>query len=277
MWAFQLQANPEMTPFLLMWTMYEVESGCVFTLMKSVRVLYMWAPLGRKKQLPGLTSLKKNSSWSCRETCKHDIYHSDLFLFIRNKMKQLALCSSPTVPMRLWSLLRASSCSLSHSCLSLSVGKATPCRRVARQGSVSLAWVTDDSWDGPDMEWWRGESDRENNESTTERDGEGQPEKGDVTARLMGATVFVRQENRKLASDKHNILLWIFPAWLPWNPTLPSDSPIWKVLPPPWINKDDANSIFPLCVPEDGQTCQICPNQTNYTNHEQKSDCAEEF
>lgn len=25
----------------------------------------MWAPFGRKKQLPGLTSLKKNSSWSC--------------------------------------------------------------------------------------------------------------------------------------------------------------------------------------------------------------------
>lgn len=40
----------------------------------------MWAPLGRKKQLPGLTSLKKNSSWSCRKTCKH-IYNSDLFLF----------------------------------------------------------------------------------------------------------------------------------------------------------------------------------------------------
>lgn len=28
----------------------------------------MWAPLGRKKQLPGLTSLKKNSSWSCTKT-----------------------------------------------------------------------------------------------------------------------------------------------------------------------------------------------------------------
>lgn len=34
----------------------------------------MWAPLGRKKQLPGLTSLKKNSSWSCAKTCTHGIY-----------------------------------------------------------------------------------------------------------------------------------------------------------------------------------------------------------
>lgn len=64
-------------------------------------------------------------------------------------------------------------------------------------------------------------------------DGEAQPEKGGVAARLMAATVFLRQENRKLASDKHNILLLlIFPAWLPRNPTLPSNSPIWKPLPP---------------------------------------------
>ena len=27
----------------------------------------MWAPRGRKKQLPGLSSWKKKSSWSCRE------------------------------------------------------------------------------------------------------------------------------------------------------------------------------------------------------------------
>lgn len=51
--------------------------------------------------------------------------------------------------------------------------------------------------------------------STTERDDGGQPEKGVVTARLMDASVFGRQENRKLASHKHNILLLIFPAWLP--------------------------------------------------------------
>lgn len=62
--------------------------------------------------------------------------------------------------------------------------------------------------------------------------GGGSARKGGVTARLMGATVFIRQENRKVASDKHNILLLIFPAWLPWNPTLPSNSPIWKLLPP---------------------------------------------
>ncbi len=36
-------------------------------LMYSVRMLYMWAPLGRKKQLPGLSSWKKNSSWSLGE------------------------------------------------------------------------------------------------------------------------------------------------------------------------------------------------------------------
>lgn len=64
-----------------MWTTYEVQPRCMFTLMKSVRVLYMWAPLGRKKQLPGLTSLKKNSSWSCKKTRKHDIYDWGFFLF----------------------------------------------------------------------------------------------------------------------------------------------------------------------------------------------------
>lgn len=161
-----------MTPFLLMWATYEVESRCMFTLMKSVRVLYMWAPLGRKKQLPGLTSLKKNSSWSCREIMQTWYLPLRFISFYQ-------LCFPfPTVPMRLWSLLLASSCSLSHSCLSFSPGKATPWRRVTHQGSVSLAWVTDDSWDGPDMEWWQGERDRENNESTTERDDEGQPEKG---------------------------------------------------------------------------------------------------
>lgn len=50
---------------------------------------------------------------------------------------------------------------------------------------------------------------------------------------LMDDSVFVRAEKRKLASDKHNILLLIFPAWLPWNPTLPNDSPVWKPLPFP--------------------------------------------
>lgn len=49
---------------------------------------------------------------------------------------------------------------------------------------------------------------------------------------LMDDTVFVRAEKRKLASDKHNILLLIS-AWLPWNPTLPSDSPVWTLLPFP--------------------------------------------
>lgn len=51
------------------------------------------------------------------------------------------------------------------------------------------------------------------------------------------ASVFVRQENRKLASHKHNILLLIFPAWLPSNPTLPSNSPIWKPPPPPPLDQ----------------------------------------
>lgn len=141
-----------------------------------------------------------------------------------------------TVPMRLWSLLLASSCSLSHSCLSFSPGKATPRRRIKPEDSVWLARVVDDSWDVPDMEW--GEvGERENNEQTKrwqKREGEwGWARRGRVTARLMDGSVFVRAENRKLASDKHNILLLIFPAWLTWNPTLPSDSPVWKLLPIP--------------------------------------------
>lgn len=79
--------------------------------------------------------------------------------------------------MRRWSLLLASSCSLSHSCLSFSPGKATAWRRVTPPGSVSLAWVTDDSWDVPDMERVAG-GERDNNGSTTDGDGEAQPEKG---------------------------------------------------------------------------------------------------
>lgn len=50
--------------------------------------------------------------------------------------------------MRLWSLLLASACSLSHSCLSFSPGKATPRRRVKPEDCVSLDKVTDDSWEG---------------------------------------------------------------------------------------------------------------------------------
>ena len=33
----------------------------------------MWAPLGKKKQLPGLNSWKKNSSWSCWKKTVHKI------------------------------------------------------------------------------------------------------------------------------------------------------------------------------------------------------------
>lgn len=39
----------------------------VLTLIKLMSVLYMWAPLGIKKQLPGLKSWKKKSSWSCKD------------------------------------------------------------------------------------------------------------------------------------------------------------------------------------------------------------------
>lgn len=64
-----------------------------------------------------------------------------------------------------------------------------------------------------------------------EEKGRGRPEEEGVTAaRLMDGSVFVKAENRNLASDKHNILLLIFPAWLPRNPNLPSDSSVWKLL-----------------------------------------------
>lgn len=42
----------------------------------------------------------------------------------------------PTAPIRLWSLLLASSCSLSHASLSFSPGNAAPRRRVKPEDSV---------------------------------------------------------------------------------------------------------------------------------------------
>lgn len=195
----------------------------------------MWAPLGRKKQLPGLTSLKKNSSWSYAKknmtfnTRIHFFEHCFLLFFSSLRFRF-------TVPMRLWSLLLASSCSLSHSCLSFSPGKATPRRRIQPEDSVWLARVTDVSWDVTDTKWGEvgerkeGKS-NEQKKRWQQRKGEwGSARRGRQTARLMDGSVFVRTENRKPASDKHNILLLIFPAWLPWNPGLPNGSPVWKLL-----------------------------------------------
>ena len=65
------------------------------------------------------------------------------------KLSQFRFCL--TVPMRLWSLLLASSRSLSHSSLSFSPGKATPKRRIKPEDSVSLARVTGESWDVIDV------------------------------------------------------------------------------------------------------------------------------
>lgn len=96
----------------------------------------MWAPLGRKKQQPGLTSLKKNRSWSCKQNpAFNTTNHSSNFRFIFQGFVF-------TVPMRLWSLLLASSCCVSHSCLSFSPGKATPDRRIKHAESAWLARVT---------------------------------------------------------------------------------------------------------------------------------------
>lgn len=51
-----------------------------------------------------------------------------------------------------------------------------------------------------------------NEGGSTERESEGQPDERGATARLMDGSVFVKGPNRKPASDKHNILLLIFPA-----------------------------------------------------------------
>lgn len=228
MWAGELWANSEMTPhvqralFLLMWTTCEVQLGCMFTLMKSVRVLYMWAPLGRKKQLPGLTSLKKNSSWSCRKTEKHDIYSWYLFLFTDFVFLSYRSDAAVVSPPRLLLL------PLPFLLVLLSwEGHTLETRQAPGLRLIGLG------------DWWQlrcsrygAVAGRETIMSQQQTGLVRLSRKGGVPARLMGATVFLRQENRKLASDKHNILLLIFPAWLPWNPTLPSNSPIWKLLPP---------------------------------------------
>lgn len=126
-----------------------------------------------------------------------------------------------TVPMRLWSLLLASSCSLSQHCFSFSPGKATPRRRIKPEDCVSLDKVRDDSWD----EGWREEG-RKMSDWVAEKEGGRmkaiQKRKADSTS--MDASVFVRTSNRKQASDKHNILLLlIFPSSQQRNPILPSD------------------------------------------------------
>lgn len=89
--------------------------------------------------------------------------------------------------------------------------------------------------------------------------------RGRVTARLMDSSVFVRAENRKLASDKHNILLLIFPDWLPWNPSLVSESPLWKLLPLTGSIQTREIPLCPACVPQDGQ-CQMGPNKTYFSD-----------
>lgn len=150
---------------------HEAQPRWMFTLMKSVRVLYMWAPLGRKKQLPGLTSLKKNSSWSCRKTCKHNTYDWGLFL--------------------------------STGCVFLSYRSDAPVVSPPRLLLLPLPFLLVLlSWKGHTLEtrhtpgfrliglgdWWQlgcsrygvvAGGEREYNESTTDRDGGGgQPEKG---------------------------------------------------------------------------------------------------
>lgn len=119
--------------------------------------------------------------------------------------------------MRLWSLLLASSCSLSHCSLSFSPGKATPKRRIKPEDSVWLARVTGDSWVGTDAQWGEAEGCKNNffkanQEVENEKGGVGSARRGRVNrweTALMDSDVLVMAENRKLAFARHNILLLI--------------------------------------------------------------------
>lgn len=198
----------------------------------------MWAPLGRKKQLPGLTSLKKNSSWSCVNTCSQGIYDQKTFLYqfpnLDFVLPSRCVCGPSSSPPPVPSPTPAFPSHLEMPRLGDEPIPRTPSDW---PGSRSTAGMTR-------MEERMGEKrERENNEWTKrwqQRRGVwGPARRGRLTAHLMDGSVFVRAENRKLASDKHNILLLIFPAWLPWNPSLPSDRLVMEIPPSPWINKDE--------------------------------------
>lgn len=95
---------------------------------------------------------------------------------------------------------------------------------------------------------------RGNNESTTDRDDEGQPEKGVVTARLIDAT---EQESGQTQHPAANIS-----SLAAMTSHSAQQQPNTETPPSHWINKDE-NFHFPTMCPR-GQTCQICPNQTCY-------------
>lgn len=135
---------------------------------------------------------------------------------------------SLTVPMRLWSRLLASSCSLSHSSFSFSPGKATPNSRVKPEDSVWLARVTEDSWNGTEMKSGEkiiGEHGRGKRESY-ERDG------WPCVSKSPEQKSGLWQTQHPAADISRPFLLW--------NPSLPSDSLVWKLSSLPgsiWMRK----------------------------------------
>lgn len=162
-----------------------------------------------------------------------------------------------TVPMRLWSLLLASACSLSHSCLSLSPGKATPRRRVKPEHCVSLDKVTDESWDKT------GKRKRERNIYDWVVEWEWgsvrtiQKRKADSTSDGRQCVCKDQEQETGLWQTQHPAT-----ADISRQAAVESHSAQWQgsrgTPPSPWVNKDGKNSIHPAGVLQD-KRCQTDP------------------
>lgn len=138
--------------------------------MKSVRVLYMWAPLGRKKQLPGLTSLKKNSSWSCSKTCKLDLVSFGWLCVPLLPFRCVCDLSSPPPPAP--SPIPACPSPQERPHLGDAPSPGVP---PLWPGWLMTAGMFQIRSNGTEREK---ERERKNNEPTPDKNGEGQPEKG---------------------------------------------------------------------------------------------------
>lgn len=132
--------------------------------------------------------------------------------------------------MRLWSLLLASSCSLSHSSLSFSPGNATPSRRDKPEGFVWLARVTEDIWgdaeDGEKMETKQ----RGNKQVVKEK----QKEPGENWTDGWRVSASLEQKHG-LCQTQHPANISSPMQW--WNSSLPIKETA------PWINKENSISV----------------------------------
>lgn len=103
----------------------------------------MWAPRGRKKQLPGLSLWKKKSSCSCGVGVGKTSPRGDAGirapknpgLFSFSRAQNPGFCQGLTRPMRRWSRRAAASCARCQASSSWLLGKATAATRCSERRS----------------------------------------------------------------------------------------------------------------------------------------------